>query len=242
MQLKVLENHEELSTEVARFIHHLIKEKPHATIVLTSGDTPRLAYDLLAEMSTADDFQDALLIGLDEWVGIPAENEGSCQYIVSKHLLNPVGISEKNYTFFDATAKDLSAECERIDDIIASRGGLDLMLVGVGLNGHIGLNEPGSSFSALCQITDLAPITVEVGQKYFSSATPLTKGITIGLGHLLNADTAILMASGSSKAPIIKRIKEEDISPELPATVFKLHANGQVWIDKAANGEELNLI
>ena len=242
MEIKVFEDHKALSKAVAEHILSLIKDKPSATIVLTSGDTPRQSYDMLAQISKTEEFKDVLIIGLDEWVGIPAENEGSCQYIVSKHLLNPLGISALNYTFFNATAADLTKECERIDSLIAARGGLDLMLVGVGLNGHIGLNEPGSSFDAGCQITDLAPITVEIGQKYFSTATPLTKGITIGLGHLLKAKEAILMASGLGKAPILQRIQNEEISEELPASVFKLHPNGKIWIDKAAHQEVQNVV
>ncbi len=153
---------------------------------------------------------------------------------MEENLLKPLGVSTTNYTFFDGLADDLQAECERVDDLISKRGGLDFIIVGVGLNGHIGLNEPGYGFDNYCHVTKLAEITVEVGQKYFKSETPLTHGITIGLQHLLEAKTALLMASGDKKAEIIRQTVSAKISPEIPLTVFQLHKNGILWLDEAA--------
>lgn len=234
MQVKKFKSSEELSQGVADYIHELVKRKPTATLVLTSGDTPKQAYQLLAAQAKAEDFADCMIIGLDEWVGVGPESTGSCQFIVEENLLKPLGLSPKNYTFFDGLAADLSTECKRVDELIRSRGGLDLIIVGVGLNGHIGLNEPGYGFDNYCHVTELASMTVEVGQKYFTSKTPLTKGITIGLKHLLEAQTAMLMASGTKKAEIIKSTVSSEISTAIPATVFQLHHNGLVWVDDAA--------
>jgi galactosamine-6-phosphate isomerase len=130
---------------------------------------------------------------------------------------------------------DLHAECKRIDDLLFAHGGADMIIVGVGLNGHIGLNEPGSSFDNYCHISELAEITISTGQKYFSTNTPLSKGITIGLKHLLEAKTAILIATGERKAEIMSEIIDADVSETLPATVFKLHKNAYIWLDKAAS-------
>jgi galactosamine-6-phosphate isomerase len=234
MQTQKFLTPELLAQNVADYIHNLVKQKSNATLVLTSGNTPIRAYQLLAAQSTAEEFADCMIIGLDEWVGVGPENEGSCQYIVEQNLLKPLGVLPENYTFFNGLADDLQFECERIDKLISQRGGLDFIVVGVGMNGHIGLNEPGYDFDNYCHVTELADITIEVGQKYFKSETPLTQGITIGLKHLLEAKTAMLMASGKRKAEIIKQTVSAEISSEIPSTVFQLHKNVLIWLDEAA--------
>lgn len=235
MLLEVFNNHEALSIAVAKHIIALVRNKPNATLVLTSGNTPILAYQKITEMAKTDDFAQALIIGLDEWVGVSGESEGSCRYIVEQNLLKPLNIPASNYTFFDSMTEDLESECKRVDNLIFAKGGLDFILVGLGTNGHLGLNEPGSSFDAYCQVTDLEEITATVGQKYFNSSTPLTKGITVGLKHLLEAKEAMVMANGTDKADIIKRMISEEINEKLPATVLRKHKDGLLWIDKAAS-------
>lgn len=234
MLLEVFNNHEALSLAVAKHILALVRNKPNATLVLTSGNTPILAYQKLTELAKTQDFAQTFIIGLDEWVGISGESEGSCRYIVEQNLLKPLNILESNYTFFDSMTEDLESECKRVDDLIFAKGGLDFILVGLGTNGHLGLNEPGSSFDSYCQVTDLEEVTATVGQKYFNSSTPLTKGITVGLKHLLEAKEAMVMANGAGKADIIKRMISEEINEKLPATVLRKHTDGLLWIDKEA--------
>jgi galactosamine-6-phosphate isomerase len=234
MQIQKFSTSETLAQSVADYIYNVVKQKPDAMLVLTSGDTPKRAYQLLAAQAKATDFSNCVIIGLDEWVGIGPENERSCQCIVEENLLKPLGISTKNGTFFNGLADNLQNECQRIDNLIIERGGLDFIIVGVGLNGHIGLNEPGYDFDNYCHVTELADITIEVGQKYFKSETPLIQGITIGLKHLLEAKTAMLMASGERKAEIIRQTVAAEISSETPSTVFQLHRNGLIWLDEAA--------
>lgn len=234
MDIRKFKDAEALSLAVAKYIIALVKDKPEATLVLTSGDTPKRAYRLAVEMAKSVDFSKCMIIGLDEWVGIGPESEGSCRYIVEENFLKPLNISEKNYTFFDSLSSNLTSECQRVDKLIFDRGGLDLMLVGIGLNGHIGLNEPGYAFDHYCHVSDLAQMTIDVGQKYFEAATPLSKGITVGLKHLLEAKTAMIMASGEKKAPIIHQTVSSQVSPEIPSTVFQLHKDGLIWVDGAA--------
>jgi galactosamine-6-phosphate isomerase len=234
MNIRKFKNKEELAQNVANYIIELLENMPEATLVLTSGDTPKRAYQIIAEKASSKLFDKCILIGLDEWVGIGPESEGSCRYIVDEHLLKPLNIAHKNYTFFDSLSSNLYSECKRIDDLIFDRGGLDFIIVGIGLNGHIGLNEPGYSFENYCHVADLAQMTIDVGQKYFDSETHLTKGITIGLKHLLEAKVAMLMASGENKAEIIHQTVNKDISPKIPSTVFRLHTNAEVWLDESA--------
>lgn len=232
MNLQIFENKIDLEEAIARKILSVVKIKPNACIVLTSGATPLGAYDKLVEIGTKKDFQHATILGLDEWVGMNVRTPGSCADQVFQHFIRPLELD--NYFFLDGNAVDLLAECKRMDMRIHNAGGIDFMLVGLGMNGHIGLNEPGSSFDALCSITDLEEITITTAKKYFVEEHFLSKGITIGLGHLLSAKESILMVSGDSKKSILKEVMETNPSESIPATVFKLHSNGHIWADKAA--------
>ena len=138
-------------------------------------------------------------------------------------------------SFFDSLADDLEAECQRVNDFIASKGGLDIIMVGIGMNGHLGLNEPGTPFDTYAHVSALEEVTASVGQKYFQSETPLTHGITVGLKHLLEAKVAIVLANGEKKKGIIQRVLEESVSEKLPASALKLHSNSYLWVDSAAN-------
>lgn len=234
MQVEIFQDSKELASSTAQFIINMVREKPTATFILTSGDTPVQTYKKIVELAQINDFAQATFIGLDEWVGIPATSEGSCRYIVEENLLKPLNINPAQYTFFDSMTDDLQSECERVDKLLFEKGGADLILVGVGLNGHIGLNEPGTSFDLYCHVSALAEITKTTGQKYFKQGTELTQGITIGLKHLLEAGTAIMIATGEKKAEVIKEVVIQEPNINFPATVFKLHKNGHIWVDKAA--------
>lgn len=234
MQIEVFEDPQELAEYTARFIINLVRNKPTATLILTSGDTPVMTYQKIVELAQPGDFAQVTVIGLDEWVGVPATSEGSCRYIVEENLLKPLNVNPAQYTFFDSMTDDLQSECQRIDKLIFEKGGADFIIVGVGLNGHIGLNEPGTSFDLYCHVSKLAEITISTGQKYFNQNTELTQGITIGLKHLLEAKTAVMIATGEKKAEILREVVILDPTIKLPATVFKKHINGHVWIDKAA--------
>lgn len=234
MQVEVFKDPQELAEHTAEFIINLVREKPTATLILTSGDTPVKTYKKIVELAQSSDFDQVTVIGLDEWVGVPATSEGSCRYIVEENLLKPLNVNTAQYTFFDSMTDDLQSECARVDKLIFEKGGADFIIVGVGLNGHIGLNEPGTSFDLYCHVSKLAEITVSTGQKYFNQSTELTQGITIGLKHLLEAKIAIMIATGERKAAIIQEVVLQDPNINLPATVFKKHINGHIWIDKAA--------
>lgn len=234
MQIQTFQNSEQLATHTANYIIDLVKNKPNATLILTSGDTPVLTYKKIVELANPADFEQVTIIGLDEWVGIPATSEGSCRYIVEENLLKPLCINPVQYTFFDSISPNLESECKRVDELLFSKGGADMIIVGVGLNGHIGLNEPGYSFENYCHVSELADVTIQIGQKYFKENTLLTQGITIGLKHLLEAKVAILIATGERKAEVLKQTIDQEPSVELPSTVFKMHKNSFMWIDEAA--------
>jgi glucosamine-6-phosphate isomerase len=235
LKITQFNNHEETSSAIAKAIIETLQKKPEACIVVTSGDTPTRAYEILVATAPPDLFDKATLISLDEWVGISRNHAGGCSYMVDNSLFMPLNLAPERYHFFDATAQDLIAECKRIDNIIFEKGGLDLVLVGLGLNGHIGLNEPGTSFDSYCTVTSLDQITAEVGQKYFSESTILTQGITVGLKHMLEAKKVIIMATGQKKKNIVRQVAQSQPVESLPASFIHLHNNGYIFTDVEIN-------
>lgn len=236
MNLRVFPDYHTLSQHAADYIAHTVRQTPDAVLCLASGDTPTETFRQLARMVQAGDLDlsGCRFVGLDEWVGFGPDDEGSCGYYLYRDLFTPARIRPEQITYFNAKAADLLAECRRIDHFLADAGGLDLLLVGIGLNGHIALNEPGTSFTLRSHVSDLAETTVAVGQKYFSQKTPLTLGITLGLQHLTEAKEVILMASGARKAAIVREALYGPVTEQCPASIIQTHPAAHVWLDEAA--------
>jgi glucosamine-6-phosphate isomerase len=236
MQIKIYSNYEALSATVADEMIALIQQKPNATICLASGHTPLLPCQVFVQKVKEQniDISKVTFLGLDEWVGVPPANEGSCHYFLYNTVFTPLNLKSNQVHVFNAMANDLAAECKKIDNIISTKGGIDLMIVGIGMNGHIGFNEPGVSFTNYSHVIELDKTTIEVGQKYFPEATILSKGITIGLQHLMESKQVILIANGEKKAAIIKQTVEEKVSNQIPATIMQTHTNGIIMVDEAA--------
>jgi glucosamine-6-phosphate isomerase len=236
MTLRVYSGEHELANDVAKEIINLIKEKPTAVICFASGNSPKLSCEHFVSMalSSSLDTSQFFFIGLDEWVGIPPALGGSCHYDFQQRIFNPLNIPSSQYHLFDALATDLQVECNKMDKVIADKGGIDLMIVGIGMNGHIGFNEPGCKFELSSHVVQLDPTTKSVGQKYFDQQMQLEKGITLGFEHLLQSKRVILLANGVSKAEVIKQAIEGPVSIDFPASVMQLHSNGAIMVDAAA--------
>lgn len=236
MNLRTFPDYAVLSAHAAQHIAANVRQKPTAVLCLASGDTPAGTYRLLADQVRAGelDLSQCHFIGLDEWVGFGPHDVGSCAYFLYRDLFTPAHIRTDQITYFNAKAADLQAECQRVDTVIRGFGGLDLLLVGVGENGHIALNEPGTSFQLRCHVVELAESTKTVGQKYFTQETPLSTGITLGLQHLTEAREAILMASGVRKAAIMQQALTGPVTEKCPASIFQTKPGAHVWLDEAA--------
>ena len=182
MQKLIFKDYHTLSVAAAKEILGLISNKPDAVLCLAAGDTPSLAYRLLRDMAVEEqvDFSKCTFVGLDEWIGIAPDNRGSCHYFLTNNLFIPLGIKPSQINLFDALSNDPVSECRKMDDTIRTKGGIDLMLVGVGMNGHIGFNEPGVPMNRYAHVVELDAVTTSVGQKYFKQSTTLEKGITLG--------------------------------------------------------------
>lgn len=236
MKLKRFKNYQDLSDFAAVDIANSIKNNPSLVLCLASGDTPKLTVELLVKKLKNDnvDYSKITFIGLDEWVGLPSTNTGSCHYFFQNKLIGSLQLKPSQYFLFDALADDLENECVKMDKFINEKNGIDIMVVGIGMNGHIGFNEPGTSFSNLSHVIELDEITRSVGQKYFNEKVELGKGITIGFKHLLNAKKVFLIANGSKKAEVIKKTVEGPVTENFPASIMQQHENGFILIDEEA--------
>lgn len=236
MTIQIFPDHDALSQHTAEHVEALVNQKPDALLCLASGDTPIETYRRFVTLAQAGrvDVSRCTFVGLDEWVGFGPDDAGSCSYSVYRDLFRPLGLRPEQVHIFDAKAEDLTAECARIDALIDGRGGLDLLLVGMGINGHVALNEPGTPFANGCHVVELAESTKTVGQKYFEQATVLTQGITLGLRHLTGARDVILLVSGAKKAPMLHTALTGPVTEEVPASIVQTQPNARVWVDEEA--------
>jgi len=236
MELFINDTYELMSAKTARAVIDLIQSHKNPVLSPASGDSPIGLYrQLLNEVNKNEtDISRCFFVGLDEWAGMNGNDEGSCRFHLNNQLFNPLQIAEKQIGFFDGRAKDLNEECNRIENFIKEHGGIDLAIVGLGMNGHVGMNEPGTSPSLHSHVAEIDSITQQVGQKYFKEKTALSKGITLGIANLMEARNVILLVNGKKKAEIVKQVLEGEISAQFPASFLRNHKNFSVYLDNEA--------
>jgi glucosamine-6-phosphate isomerase len=236
MQIKILETPEEAAQYAVLEWTNYLQKKPESLICMASGDSPKRTCELFCEAANRDDktLKQFFLIGLDEWAGIPPDTPGSCYHDFYVRLIQPLQLSDKQYHFFNAMNPNPENECKKMDKIIEEKGGIDFMVVGIGLNGHIGFNEPGVNPDRVSHIIELDEITKYRGQEYFSKNVSLQKGITLGLKHVLSARKVIMLALGEKKAQIIKNAVCGEVTNLLPASYLQLHPESVIIMDKPA--------
>ncbi len=236
MQLHISTSYEEMSQAAARFIASYVSRHPEALLCMPSGDTPTGTFRHLIGLvqSGEADLSRCRFVGLDEWVGMNKGDEGSCGYYLYTQLFGPLGISPDKAVFFNGRAAHLDKECRRVDRYVRENGPIGLMLVGIGMNGHIGLNEPGVSFDHYSHTVVLDVLTQAVAQKYFKHETALHEGITLGLRHLTEAGTAVLIANGARKASIVAEALQGEVTDQVPASILQLHPDGHAFLDGEA--------
>lgn len=236
MNLQVYNNYDELARKTADLIAGYIRKKNDALVCFASGHTPIGVFkNLVADVQSEKlDISQCTFIGLDEWGGMNGSHAGSCRHMMDQDFFLPLHTPEKQIVFFDGTAPDPQKECDAINQLIEENGGLDIMLVGIGLNGHIGMNEPGTPFSSYAHVSKLAEETIQVGQKYFPGETVLSEGLTLGLAHFREAKLPIVMANGQKKAAVIEKMRKSEPDESLPASIVHLTPQAVVMTDKAA--------
>jgi len=239
MKVDVFDSYDLLSENAAEAIVEQISTKANSVIAMASGETTRLTYELFSRklLNQKTDYSHVTFIAFDAWVNVPPATEGSCHHFFQQYLAQPLKLARDRFYCFDGMSKDLNNELTRMDQVVSSKGGIDLMIVGIGVNGHIGFNEPGTPFNSHSHVRDLEEQTKIVSQKYFKEAVKVDKGITLGLGHVMEARKVILLANGKKKASIIAKTLTSEISNEVPATILRNHLNSVIMLDVDAATE-----
>lgn len=228
------ESYEELSIVASDKIIEVMKMYPKSLFCFAGGDTPVRTLELLVQAHHKNEINlcEAYYIGLDEWVGLDEFHEGSCLAYMNKNLFIPANISKDHIHFFNAKSEDLERECTLANDYITKHKGITLSLLGVGVNGHLGFNEPGTSFESLAHIVDLNEITKKVGEKYFKHETKINKGITLGIKQLLESNYLILEANGKTKKKAIEKFMKSETTVDWPVTALRYHKNCTVVLNE----------
>ncbi len=226
MKIIRTKNYEEMSLEAAKVLAAQIVLKPNSVLGLATGSSPIGLYNKLVEWNEKGllDFSEIRSVNLDEYCGLDGENDQSYRYFMDTNLFNRVNIDKANTNVPNGKAADYAAEGARYDELIASLGGIDIQLLGIGPDGHIGFNEPDEFFTKETHVVDLDPSTIEANSRFFASADDVPRqAVTMGMGGIMGAKKVLLIASGASKKEILEKALFGPITPEVPASLLQLH-------------------
>lgn len=237
MRIYKAKDYEDLSRKTALILAAQIIMKPDCVLGLATGSSPIGAYEELVrwyEMGSLD-FSAVKTVNLDEYRGLSRENEQSYHYFMQKHLFRKINIDSDRTFLPDGTAQDVEHECSRYDETIRLVGGVDLQLLGIGHNGHIGFNEPGRFFEKGTHCVDLAESTIQANRRFFASEEEVPRqAFTMGIGTIMTARRILLIVSGKAKAEILNKALFGPVTPEIPASILQFHENMTVVADEEA--------
>ncbi|MBS4206767.1 glucosamine-6-phosphate deaminase [Bacillus sp. FJAT-50079] len=230
MKVIVVKNKEEAAEKAFEIIQVGLENGNIKTLGLATGSTPEKLYEKMREERLSA--PEVTTVNLDEYVGLEASDPQSYDYFMKKHLFNEVKFKQSYLP--NGMAEDLDAECERYEAILTKHP-VDLQVLGIGVNGHIGFNEPGTSFDSTTSIVKLAESTIESNKRFFEKAEDVpTHAVSMGIATIMKAKEIILMAFGEEKADAMKQMIEGPITEDCPASVLQNHANTTIIIDEAA--------
>lgn len=237
MEVIIRPTEEKAEELAAQIIARQLQEKPHSVIGLATGRTMEAVYALLVRMHREQglDFSLAVTFNLDEYIGLPSDNENSYRHYMKKHLFDRVNIDPRNCNLPDGFAEDTGQECLRYEEKIRERGGIDLQLLGIGRSGHIGFNEPLSAMYSRTREKALTPETVRQNAPLFPNPDDMPRrAITMGVGTILEARRCVLLALGEEKAGVIAKAVEGPITSMVSGTALQMHPRCTVIVDEAA--------
>ena len=221
-----VKTYEELSKITAKLICDQVREKPESVLGLATGSSPLGAYaEIIREYEAGKvDFSRVSSINLDEYVGLTGDNEQSYRYFMNNNLFKHINIDMNKTNVPSGCAADPDAECRAYDELIESAGGIDLQLLGIGLDGHIGFNEPDTYFEKATHVVKLDESTIDANARFFEKKEDVPRSaITMGMGGIMGARKVVLIANGAAKADIVERAFFGKITPEVPASILQLH-------------------
>ena len=237
MEIRVFDTAEQVGQAAAVLLAAQLLRKPDSVLGLATGSSPIPAYQHLIALHRQGvvDFSRATTFNLDEYVGIPEEHECSYHRFMNEQLFDHVNIRREAVHVPDGNAPDMAATAAAYDEAIRAAGGIDLQLLGIGRNGHIGFNEPGDSFIYGCHVVQLSHSTIDANKRFFASEADVPRSaISLGIGSIMNARQILLIATGEDKADAVYEAIHGDVTPQVQASILRTHPDVIFLLDKAA--------
>jgi glucosamine-6-phosphate deaminase len=238
VKIRIFRTEDQLADAVARCVVQHLQEQPKLVLGLPTGRTPLRFYRALTARHAKgeSDYSQVNTFNLDEFVGIDPSHPGSYRSYMHQHLFRHVNLSKRQTHFLDGQAKDLEAECARFEDRILRAGGIDLQLLGIGENGHIGFNEPAAELSPWSHRVKLTLASRRANAGFFGDklADVPAEALSMGMSTIMHARSIVLMATGEQKAEIIAKTVSGAISTRIPASLLQLHSKVEILLDEAA--------
>ena len=237
MKVILCENYEEMSAKAANIFAAQLTLKPDSILGLATGSTPVGMYKKLIEKNEAGeiDFSAVRTFNLDEYYPIKRDNSQSYFTFMNENLFSHVNIDINNTHVPNGEAEDAEKECKEYEKMLAEAGGVDLQVLGIGQNGHIGFNEPDEKLESFTHVTGLTESTINANARFFDSASDVpTQAITMGMASIMSAKKIVILANGASKKDAVKALLDDKITTSVPATLLKTHPDVILICDKEA--------
>ncbi|QCJ41583.1 glucosamine-6-phosphate deaminase [Bacillus sp. S3] len=237
MKIIEVKDYTEMSQKAAEYIIEKVRQNPSIKLGLATGGTPVGTYNKLIEdhKEHGTSYRNVTTFNLDEYIGLAGDDPNSYRFFMDEKLFNHIDIDKNNTNVPSGTNQDNEEECTRYESLVAGSGGVDLQVLGIGSNGHIGFNEPGTSFTSQTHVIELAPSTIEANARFFERIEDVpTKAITMGISTIMKSKEILLLVSGETKNDAMSKLLEGDVTESFPASVLKNHPSVTIIADKAA--------
>ncbi|MEH7356082.1 glucosamine-6-phosphate deaminase [Neobacillus drentensis] len=237
MKIIEVKDYKEMSQKAAEYIIEKVSQNPKLKLGLATGGTPVGTYKNLIEdhQKNGTSYQNVTTFNLDEYIGLSGENKNSYRHFMDEKLFNHIDINKSNTNIPRGDCKVIEEECLRYESLLANYGGIDLQILGIGSNGHIGFNEPGTTFTSQTHVIKLAPSTINANARFFKGIEDVpTKAITMGISTIMKSKEILLLVSGENKKEAMGKLLNGKVSESFPASVLKNHPCVTIIADKAA--------
>lgn len=237
MKIIRTKDYAEMSKKACDFVVGKLTQLQKPVLGVATGSTPEGMYECLIEQNKQGNvsFKDVTTFNLDEYVGLAKDHPNSYHYYMQENFFKQIDIETENAHLPNGVADDLQAECDRYEKLIADAGGIDLQVLGLGTNGHIAFNEPGSKFDSKTSIVELAQATLDANARFFDAIEDVpTQAVTMGIGSIMEAKEIVLLVSGESKAEALANTINGDVTEAFPSSVLQKHQNVTIIADEAA--------
>lgn len=236
MKVTVLKTAEEIGVAVAKIFTDEVKANPNCILGLATGASPIPTYNNIIKTHKEEgiSFKGVKTYNLDEYCDLPKADKNSYYTFMHEQLFNGLDILEENVHFLDGNATDTDAECKKYDNEINEAGGIDIQLLGIGNNAHIGFNEPADSFTDGSFKVKLTDSTIEANKIYFDENPMPHYALTMGVNQIMSAKKIVLIATGPKKAEAIRNMIKGEVTPQVPASILQNHDDVEIFLDEAA--------